>query len=214
MTIPEKIRQLDMYWGKQVARMSGAKGGQHTDEGHEAEDWEEAKTTAAVGCTEGAGSIHDFYPLSRPPLPIRSSAYTPMWRKPDFLGIPGAVYRRGGWPWLHSGLGSTSFPIPLQLSGAWDTALVYEVGRAIATETRAHGVDMLLAPVLCLPRDPRWGRVEETYGEDTYLDARNGVAMVRGLQGQVCQPPRCRDLRTQRTLRYMAYLRPEVIPRR
>jgi beta-glucosidase-like glycosyl hydrolase len=45
------------------------------------------------------------------------------------------------------------------------TALVYRVGRAIATETRAHGVDMLLAPVLCLPRDPRWGRTEETYGE-------------------------------------------------
>jgi beta-glucosidase len=72
----------------------------------------------------------------------------------------------------------------LQLSGAWDTALVYEVGRAIATEARAHGVDMLLAPVLGLARDPRWGRVEETYGEDTWLNARNGVAMVKGLQGR------------------------------
>ncbi|HLZ87389.1 MAG TPA: glycoside hydrolase family 3 C-terminal domain-containing protein, partial [Puia sp.] len=53
----------------------------------------------------------------------------------------------------------------------------------------AHGVDMLLAPVLCLPRDPRWGRVEETYGEDTWLDARNGVAMVKGLQGNGVDKP-------------------------
>ena len=43
---------------------------------------------------------------------------------------------------------------------------------------------MILGPVLCLPHDPRWGRVEETYGEDPYLDALNGVAMVKGLQGK------------------------------
>ena len=182
MTISEKIRQLDMYWGKQVARMSGAKGGQHTDEGHEAEDWDEAKTTAALG-TEGAGSIHDFYPLSA----ATANKIQRYAMEKTRLGIPVLFIEEG----LHgySGLGSTSFPIPLQLSGAWDTALVYEVGRAIATETRAHGVDMLLAPVLCLPRDPRWGRVEETYGEDTYLDARNGVAMVKGLQGQGVNHP-------------------------
>ncbi len=103
------------------------------------------------------------------------------------LGIPVLFIEEG----LHgySGLGSTSFPIPLQLSGAWDTTLLYDVGRAIATETRAHGIDMLLAPVLCLPRDPRWGRTEETYGEDTYLDARNAVAMVKGLQGKGVDQP-------------------------
>jgi beta-glucosidase len=177
MTVPEKIRQLDMYWGKQVARMTGSKGGAHTDEGHEAEDWDEAKTTAALG-TEGAGSIHDFYPLSAATAnKIQRYAI-----EKTRLGIPVLFIEEG----LHgySGLGSTSFPIPLQLSGAWDTALVYQVGRAIATETRAHGVDMLLAPVLGLARDPRWGRVEETYGEDTWLNARNGVAMVKGLQGR------------------------------
>ena len=58
-----------------------------------------------------------------------------------------------------------------------------KIGRAIATETRAHGVDMILGPVLGLARDPRWGRVEETYGEDPCLAALNGVAMVKGLQG-------------------------------
>jgi len=177
MTVREKIRQLDMYWGNQVARMTGAKGGEHTAEGHESEDWDEVKTKAALG-TEGAGSVHDLYPLSATTAnKIQRYAI-----EKTRLGIPVLFIEEG----LHgySGLGSTSFPIPLQLSGAWDTALVYQVGRAIATETRAHGIDMLLAPVLCLPRDPRWGRVEETYGEDTYLDARNGVAMVKGLQGQ------------------------------
>ena len=182
MTVREKIRQLDMYWGNQVARMTGAKGGEHTAEGHESEDWDEAKTKAALG-TEGAGSVHDLYPLSAATAnKIQRYAI-----ERTRLGIPILFIEEG----LHgySGLGSTSFPIPLQLSGAWDTALVYQVGRAIATETRAHGIDMLLAPVLCLPRDPRWGRVEETYGEDTYLDARNGVAMVKGLQGQGVDHP-------------------------
>lgn len=182
MTVSEKIRQLDMYWGNQVARMTGARGGEHTAEGHESEDWDEAKTKAALG-TEGAGSVHDLYPLSAATAnKIQRYAI-----EKTRLGIPVLFIEEG----LHgySGLGSTSFPIPLGLSGAWDTALVYQVGRAIATETRAHGVDMLLAPVLCLPRDPRWGRVEETYGEDTYLDARTGVAMVKGLQGQGVNHP-------------------------
>jgi beta-glucosidase len=182
MTVSEKIRQLDMYWGKQVARMTGSRGGEHTTEGHEAEAWDEEKTKAMFG-TEGAGSVHDLYPLTaKVANDIQRYAV-----EKTRLGIPVLFIEEG----LHgySGLGSTSFPIPLQLSGAWDTALVYQVGRAIATETRAHGVDMLLGPVLCLPRDPRWGRVEETYGEDTYLDARNGVAMVKGLQGKGVDHP-------------------------
>jgi len=177
MTVREKIRQLDMYWGNQVARMTGTKGGEHTAEGHESEDWDEAKTKAALGA-EGAGSVHDLYPLSAATAnKIQRYAI-----EKTRLGIPILFIEEG----LHgySGLGSTSFPIPLQLSGAWDTALIYQVGRAIATETRAHGIDMLLAPVLGLARDPRWGRVEETYGEDPWLNSRNGVAMVKGLQGQ------------------------------
>lgn len=172
MTVDEKIAQLDMYWGKEVARMQG----------HEAADWDAEKTAASLGA-EGAGSIHDLYPLSAETA-NRIQRYA---IEKTRLGIPVLFIEEG----LHgySGKGSTSFPIPLQLSAAWDTTLLHAVGRAIATETRAHGVDMLLAPVLCLPRDPRWGRVEETYGEDTYLDARNGVAMVKGLQGNGVDKP-------------------------
>ena len=171
MTMEEKIRQLDMYWGKEVADMGGPDGG-----GHEAVAWNPQKTAASLGAG-GAGSIHDLYPLT---AAITNDIQRYAMEKTR-LGIPVLFIEEG----LHgfSGLGSTSFPIPLQLAGAWDTALLFDAGRAIATETRAQGIDMLLAPVLCLPRDPRWGRTEETYGEDTYLDARNAVAMVKGLQG-------------------------------
>lgn len=166
MTLEEKIRQLDMYWGKEVANMGG----------HEAESWSEEKVIASLG-TMGIGSVHDLYPI-RPEIANQIQRYA---IEKTRLGIPVLFIEEG----LHgySGFGSTSFPIPLQLASAWDTSLVYRVGRAIATETRAHGVDMILGPVLCLPNDPRWGRVEETYGEDPYLAARYGVAMVKGMQG-------------------------------
>ena len=166
MTLEEKIRQLDMYWGKEVANMGG----------HEAESWSEEKVVASLG-SMGIGSVHDLYPI-RPEIANQIQRYAV---EKTRLGIPVLFIEEG----LHgySGFGSTSFPIPLQLASAWDTSLVYRIGRAIATETRAHGVDMILGPVLCLPNDPRWGRVEETYGEDPYLAARYGVAMVRGMQG-------------------------------
>lgn len=167
MTIDEKIQQLDMYWGKEVAIMNG----------HEASSYSEEKVNQMIGRT-GIGSIHDFYPLSSE-LTNKIQKYA---MEKTRLGIPVLFIEEG----LHgySGYGSTTFPIPLELAAAWDTSLVHRIGRVIATETRAHGVDMILGPVLCLPHDPRWGRVEETYGEDPYLAALNGVAMVKGLQGK------------------------------
>lgn len=166
MTVEEKARQLDMFWGREVADMTG----------HESTGYDQAKVVASIG-THGVGSIHDFYPLSAA-LANQIQRYA---MEKTRLGIPVLFIEEG----LHgySGKGSTEFPIPLQLASAWDTSLVHQVGRVIGTETRAHGVDMILGPVLCLARDPRWGRVEETYGEDPYLDALNGVAMVKGLQG-------------------------------
>ena len=79
--------------------------------------------------------------------------------------------------------GSTSFPQALALASTWNPALVQEVFAATAAETRARGGNYALTPVLDLARDPRWGRTEETYGEDPYLVARIGVAAIRGLQG-------------------------------
>ena len=79
--------------------------------------------------------------------------------------------------------GSTSFPQAIALASAWDPDLMQEVFTAAAAEMRARGGNYALTPVLDLARDPRWGRTEETYGEDPHLTATLGVAAVRGLQG-------------------------------
>jgi len=77
----------------------------------------------------------------------------------------------------------TSYPQAIALASTWNTTLVQNVFSATALETRARGAHQCLAPVVDLARDPRWGRTEETYGEDPYLTSRMGVAAVRGLQG-------------------------------
>lgn len=171
MTVAEKIRQLDMYWGHEVAKMNG----------HEAAAISDS-ARINIGTT-GIGSVHDLYPLT---AQVANDIQRYAIEKTR-LGIPVLFIEEG----LHGyeGLGSTTFPAPIALAGAWDTTVVHKAGRIIATETRAHGVNMILGPVLCLPRDPRWGRVEETYGEDPYLAAANGVAMVKGLQGNKLSDP-------------------------
>jgi len=78
---------------------------------------------------------------------------------------------------------STSFPMPIGLASSWNDALVEQAFRAVGKEMRARGDHLALAPVLDIARDPRWGRIEETLGEDPVLVGRLGAAMVRGLQG-------------------------------
>src|SRR4051812_22873467 len=98
------------------------------------------------------------------------------------LGIPLLNHEEG----LH-GLqapGATSYPQPIALAASFDPALVEEVMTAVAREMRARGAQHALAPVIDVMRDPRWGRAEETYGEDPYLVSRMGVAAVYGLQGR------------------------------
>jgi beta-glucosidase len=83
----------------------------------------------------------------------------------------------------HVAPGGTSFPMAIALSSTWNPALIGEVFTATAAEVRARGAQHCLAPVLDLARDPRWGRTEETYGEDPYLVTRIGVAAIKGFQG-------------------------------
>jgi beta-glucosidase len=77
----------------------------------------------------------------------------------------------------------TSYPQAIALASTWDPSLLHEVFTATAAEARARGIQQCLAPVLDLDRDPRWGRTEETYGEDPYLVTRLGVAAITGYQG-------------------------------
>jgi beta-glucosidase len=78
---------------------------------------------------------------------------------------------------------ATSFPQAIALASTWNPDLVERAFAAVAQEVRARGAQQVLAPVVDVARDPRWGRFEETYGEDPYLVARLGLAAVRGFQG-------------------------------
>ncbi len=81
------------------------------------------------------------------------------------------------------GQGSTVFPVPISLASSWDPELVSRVFTVGARHTRIRGTHHVLGPNLDLAREPRWGRSEETYGEDPYLAGRMAVSVVRSLQG-------------------------------
>ena len=77
----------------------------------------------------------------------------------------------------------TIFPVPIGLAASWDPELVTQVQAAAASEARAVGVDWTFAPMVDIARDPRWGRIVEGAGEDSYLGSAMAAAQVRGFQG-------------------------------
>lgn len=96
------------------------------------------------------------------------------------LGIPVIVHEESVGGFCHRD--ATVFPQGIGLAATWDPALIERVGGVIRDQMRAVGARLALAPVLDVARDPRWGRVEETYGEDPILSGTLGTAYVRGLQ--------------------------------
>ncbi|MCU0268337.1 MAG: glycoside hydrolase family 3 C-terminal domain-containing protein [Acidimicrobiales bacterium] len=98
------------------------------------------------------------------------------------LGIPAMCHEEA-----LSGLmcrGATSFPSPLNYAATWDPDLIRRVGDVIRRQARSIGEHQVLAPVADVARDPRWGRIEETLGEDPYLVGRLVTAYVEGMQGE------------------------------
>lgn len=83
----------------------------------------------------------------------------------------------------HAGYNSTVFPSPLAMASSWNPDLIHRAFTAIGRESRVRGSHEAHTPVLDLGRDPRWGRFEESYGEDTYLVTEMAIAVVSGLQG-------------------------------
>lgn len=114
------------------------------------------------------------------------------------LGIPTLFHEEG----LHgyAARGATHFPQSIALASTWDPELLTRIFTVVAREIRARGVQLVLAPVVDVARDPRWGRIEETYGEDPYLVSELGVAAVRGFQGDTL--PLAKD-RVFATLKHM-----------
>ncbi|MEO8562089.1 MAG: glycoside hydrolase family 3 N-terminal domain-containing protein [bacterium] len=97
------------------------------------------------------------------------------------LGIPVLFHEEA----LHGLQGgeATSFPQAIALASSFNPELAERVFATVASEVRSRGAQQVLAPVVDVAREPRWGRIEETYGEDPYLASRMGVAAIRGFQG-------------------------------
>jgi beta-glucosidase len=175
MTLEEKVAQLEGVWENQQfmktpeSRFVDEKGSFSPER-------------AAVLLADGIGQ------MSRPSEgrgPRQMAEFTntmQKWLKENTrLGIPVLFHDEC----LHGHVApkGTSYPAAIGLASTWDPDLVHEVFTAIAAEARARGAQECLAPVLDLARDPRWGRTEETYGEDPYLVSRIGVAAIKGFQG-------------------------------
>jgi beta-glucosidase len=112
------------------------------------------------------------------------------------LGIPEYTWWNDGLHGIARSGYATVFPQAIGLAATWDTGLLHSVGDTIATEARAKYSDAIAhgnhsiyfgltiwSPNINIFRDPRWGRGQETYGEDPYLTSRMGLAFVTGLQG-------------------------------
>ena len=177
MTLEEKLAQVSAFWSKDpIADANGTF----------------VPEKAKLAMPHGIGQISrpsEVKPTS-PQGPVtrgpRESATflndVQRWVKENTrLGIPVMTHEEA----LH-GLAApkgTHFPIPIGLASSWDPDLIERVMSVAALEARARGTHSVLSPVLDLARDPRWGRTEETYGEDPYLVSRLGVAAIRGYQG-------------------------------
>lgn len=79
---------------------------------------------------------------------------------------------------------ATPLPAPISIGSTWNKDLVFQAGQIEGTEARALGYTNIYAPILDVSRDPRWGRVVETYGEDPYLISELGIQMVNGIQSE------------------------------
>ena len=175
MTLEEKIAQLQSVWEKRKDL--------ETDQGVFNPD----KAKEILG--KGVGHLvrpSENKAINTPnKTPLQTALFTNALQKwlveNTRLGIPALFHDEALHG--HAGLYSTSFPQAIALGSSWDSDLLYEVNRVIAEETRVRGVHQVLSPIMDVARDPRWGRIEETMGEDPYLIAELGVAQVKGLQG-------------------------------
>jgi beta-xylosidase len=166
MTLEEKTAQLYGVWVGASTDGDGVAPHQHdmTVE-YSDEAWSELITRGLGQLTRSFGTA-----------PVAQRRITEAGR----FGIPAVAHEEclaGFTAWQ-----ATAYPVPLAWGATWDPPLVEEMARRIGADLRSAGVHQGLAPVLDVVRDPRWGRVEETIGEDPYLVGTVGTAYVRGLE--------------------------------
>lgn len=169
MTLEEKLRQIDQYSGSDILTKDMKI------------VWDNVKE---VINTKGIGSLQN-----RNSNAVINNELQRYAIENTRLGIP-ILFSEEALHGLHKP-GCTIYPQQITLASSWSPELAEKVGHGIARETRSFGMHEVWCPVIDLVRDPRWGRVEETYGEDTYLSSRLAASMVKGLQGNdVSQPDR------------------------
>jgi len=174
MTLEEKMAQLVCLW------QSRPQVGPQEDFPKDRGEFDPAK--AAVVMKHGIGQIARQRERKGPREGATFANAVQKWLVENTrLGIPAILHDEI----LHGHMaqGSTSFPQPIALATTWDPEFITKVFTAGALETRARGSHQVLGPNLDLARDARWGRTEETYGEDPYLTSRMAVAIVKALQG-------------------------------
>ncbi|HET6439236.1 MAG TPA: glycoside hydrolase family 3 N-terminal domain-containing protein [Anaeromyxobacter sp.] len=178
MSLPEKLAQLHALWlilsedGDHRARADGFIG---------AGDPDRVREMLAQGLGQISRPLGSH--VVEPRRGVRAlNRLQKFLREETRLGIPAMSHEE-----MLVGLmiqGATLFPSALAYGATWNPALVEEAARWIGREARSVGCHQGLAPVLDVSRDVRWGRTEETFGEDPYLVGRMGIGFVRGLQGE------------------------------
>src|SRR5215471_5204480 len=180
MTVEEKVAQLESSWTLPpfgTFQIPSPFEGDHVNEAM-------VKRIAGNGLGTYA-FLDEFLGTGGPHNPRLSAQHRNLLQswvmKNTRLGIPIMFHGEA----LHGAVttGATSFPAAVGLGSTWDPELLQKMFSTVALEVRASGNALVLAPVLDLSRDPRYGRVEEMYSEDPYLVAQMGTAAVKGLQG-------------------------------
>ncbi|MFD6497588.1 glycoside hydrolase family 3 N-terminal domain-containing protein [Streptomyces sp. NPDC060188] len=174
MTLGEKTAQLYGVWVGAATDGGGVAPLQH--EMTADQDWDELITLGLGQLTRSFGTAPVDPELGARALARAQRAIADAGR----FGIPAVAHEEclaGFTAWR-----ATAYPVPLAWGATFDPALVEELGRRIGDDLRSVGVHQGLAPVLDVVRDLRWGRVEETIGEDPYLVGTIGTAYVRGLE--------------------------------
>ena len=174
MTLEEKAAQMMCVWQKKAETLVDADG--NFDFAKAKAAFKQRRGLGQVGRPSDAGKGKDARGMAE-----LTNAIQKFFMENSRLGIPVLFHEEclHG----HAGLGGTSFPQPIALGATFNPELVESLFTMTAAEARLRGTHQALTPVVDVAREPRWGRVEETYGEDPYLVSRMGIAAVRGFQG-------------------------------
>ncbi|MGO8766776.1 MAG: glycoside hydrolase family 3 N-terminal domain-containing protein [Limisphaerales bacterium] len=181
MTLEEKAAQMMCIWQEKTTRLLGADG--YFDLQKAKAAFKKGQGIGQVGRPSDSGSpqTEPWKGKTAREMAELTNAIQKFFIENSRLGIP--VFFHEECLHGHAARDGTSFSQPIGLAATFNPGLVEKLFAMTAAETRARGAHQALTPVVDVARDPRWGRVEETYGEDPYLVSRLGIAAVRGFQG-------------------------------